>query len=95
LVDMTEKNLVMLRNFCGFCPFLWRKPLGLAVLLAQSAVLLSGCESVNDALVRRWLMEPGLSRRVNSQIREGLERRNAAPSGRAPRTPAPEFLDEG
>jgi hypothetical protein len=64
-------------------------------LLLLPLLLLSGCQTVNDAFVRRWLMEPGLSRRLNSQIREGLQRRNAAAPARIPGRPAPEFIDQG
>jgi hypothetical protein len=58
-------------------------------------LLLSGCEALNDSLVRLWFQEPGLSNRVNSQIREGLIRRMSAPAAQAPRRPAPAFLDLG
>jgi hypothetical protein len=64
------------------------------LLLALVLALLSGCEGLNDALVRQWFKDSGLSRKVNEQIREGLERRKARPKD-IPRTPAPDFLDQG
>ena len=65
----------------------------LALLLAP--LLLSGCAALNDALVRRWYGDRGLSDRVNSQIREGLEKRMSAPERVLPKRPAPAFLDQG
>ena len=67
--------------------------IGFAVSLL-ALVLLSGCETLNDAFVRRWFKDPSLSRRVNSQIREGLEKRKGAAPGTVPR-PAPAFMDQG
>jgi hypothetical protein len=64
----------------------------LALLLALP--LLSGCETINEALVRQIHKEPGLSRRMNNQIREGLERRKAAPPGTVPRRTAPGNMDQ-
>ena len=58
-------------------------------------LLLSGCESLNDAVVRRWFEDPALSRRVGHQIKDGLERREATPAARPPAVPAPAFLDQG
>jgi hypothetical protein len=76
-----------------FHALFWRKK---SVLTSVAALLLlSGCAAINDAVVRHWLMEPGLSGRVNSQIREGLERRKSSPPARGPGFPAPEFLDQG
>jgi hypothetical protein len=63
------------------------------VLLAL--VLLSGCEALNDTLVRQWFKDQGLSHRVNDQIREGLERRRGAPPANVPIRPASPFLDQG
>lgn len=61
------------------------------------ATLLSGCESLNDVLVRQWFLDHGMSNKVGNQIREGLDRRMSAPPPKpaAPRRPAPEFLDQG
>lgn len=56
---------------------------------------LSGCESLNEALVRQMFTDHGVSRKVSDQIREGLERRQKLPQPDAPREPAPEFLDQG
>ena len=58
-------------------------------------VLLSGCDTLNDAVVRQLFRDPGLSRKVNYQIREGLEKRKAAPQPNVPLRPAPDFLDQG
>jgi hypothetical protein len=63
--------------------------------LLLALLLLSGCETVNDTLVRQWFKDSGLSRRLNYRIREGLERREAAPPADVPRRPAPDFLDQG
>lgn len=64
----------------------------LALLLALP--LLSGCETINEALVRQIHKEPGLSRRINNQIREGLERKKAAPPGSIPKRTAPGNMDQ-
>lgn len=64
-------------------------------ILLLMLVLLSGCETINDAIVRQWHKDSGLGRRVNYQIREGLERREGAPPARGPKFPAPAFMDEG
>ncbi len=66
----------------------------LALLLALALALLPGCETLNDALVRRSFQDSGLSRGVDRQIREGLEKRKAQPAGLPPRA-APAFLDQG
>lgn len=55
--------------------------------------LLTGCETLNDALVRHSFEDWGLSRNVGRQIREGLEKRKEAPP--APAAPPPAFLDQG
>jgi hypothetical protein len=65
------------------------------ILPLLAFLLLSGCETLNDTLVRQRFKERGLSDRVNDQIREGLERREAAPPAKVPARPAPAFLDQG
>jgi len=62
--------------------------------LLASLLLFSGCQTLNDSLVRQWLGDPGLSRRVRDQIREGMLRREA-PVRYLPAQPAQAFLDEG
>jgi hypothetical protein len=64
-------------------------------LLSLALALLSGCETLNDAVVRQWFRDSGLSRRISNQIREGLEIREDAPPATLPAIPAPPFLDEG
>jgi hypothetical protein len=64
-------------------------------LLLLALALLSGCETINDAVVRQWHKDAGLSRRVEHQIKEGLERRETKPPPTGPTMPAPEFMDEG
>ena len=63
--------------------------------LLLALVFFSGCESLNEAVVRQMFRDPGLSRRMNYQIREGLEKRNKLPPGDIPNKPAPIFLDQG
>ena len=63
--------------------------------LLLALVVLSGCESLNEAVVRQLFRDPGLSRRMNYQIREGLERRKTLPPADIPHKPAPTFLDQG
>ena len=64
---------------------------GLGVL---AALLLSGCASINDMLVRQKFKDWGVSRSVKQQIREGLERRReVVPAG--PTELAPPFMDLG
>lgn len=63
-------------------------------LCCAAALVLSGCAGLNDALVRAWFKDQQLGDRVGTQIREGLERRKAAPAPVRP-LPAPEFLDQG
>jgi hypothetical protein len=65
----------------------------LPLLLAP--LLLSGCAALNDSLVRSWYGDRDLGDRVNSQIREGIERRMSAPEQVLPKRPAPAFLDQG
>lgn len=55
---------------------------------------LSGCESLNEALVRQMFTDHGVSRKVSDQIREGLERREKLAPAK-PGKPAPAFLDQG
>jgi len=62
--------------------------------LLLAFLLLSGCGALNDSLVRFWFQDRELGERVNSQIREGLERRMSAPA-EVPKIPAPAFLDQG
>jgi hypothetical protein len=63
--------------------------------LLLGLLLLGGCSSLNDALVRSWMRDRELGERVNTQIREGLERRRSAPEKVLPKKPAPAFLDQG
>lgn len=63
--------------------------------LLLALALLPGCEALNGALVRQSLKQWGLSRRLDSQIREGLEKRMTAPPAKTPTRPAPAFLDQG
>jgi hypothetical protein len=62
--------------------------------LLLALLLLTGCEALNDALVRQSLKDGGLSSSVNRRIRQRLERNLAVPESR-PKTPAPAFLDQG
>ena len=64
-------------------------------LLIPALALLSGCEGLNETLVRQLFRDSGLSNRVYYQIREGLERREAAPPARLPQNPAGDFPDQG
>lgn len=67
---------------------------GRCFLLLAALSLLAGCETLNDAMLRHMLKEPGLSGKALDQIREGLERREKAPERRPRETPAP-FMDQG
>ena len=67
---------------------------GNLIRLLPAFLLLSGCESVNATLVRQMHKEWGTSRRINDQIREGLDRRKEVP-GPVQKTPAPPFMDQG
>jgi len=60
-----------------------------------ASLVLGGCAELNDSLVRSWFKDRELGDRVSSQIREGLERRQAVPQPELPKRPAPAFLDEG
>ena len=66
-----------------------------SVRLLLALPLLAGCADLNDALVRRWFEDRDLGNRVNSQIREGLQRRMSAPVPLLPKREAPPFLDQG
>lgn len=63
--------------------------------LLIAMALLSGCEPLNDALVRQWHKDSGLGRRVRNQINEGLDRRRTAPPKVGPAFPAPPSLNQG
>lgn len=65
------------------------------LLLLCALVLLAGCESLNETLVRQMYIDHGISRKASGQIRKGLERRQLAPAAKQPREPAPPFLDLG
>lgn len=65
------------------------------LLLFCALVLLAGCESLNETLVRQMFIDHGVSREVSEQIREGLKRRQKAPPAELPRKAAPPFLDQG
>jgi hypothetical protein len=64
-------------------------------LLLLALALLSGCETLNDTLVRETHKDWGINRRARAQIWKGLERRKEAPPQRAPTEPAPAFMDQG
>ncbi|UFS69281.1 hypothetical protein LPW11_15425 [Geomonas sp. RF6] len=66
-------------------------------LLILAAGMLSGCEGMNDAMVRRWHMDRQLGTEMNDQIQEGYRRRMEVPPApaTAPKTPAPTGLDQG
>lgn len=68
--------------------------MSLRMLLLLPALLLPGCETLNDAMIRHMLKEPGMSGRIGDQIRGGLERREKAPPATVPEA-APPFLDQG
>jgi hypothetical protein len=63
--------------------------------LLLGLLLLGGCSSLDDALVRSFMQDRELRERVNDQIREGLERKKSAPEKLLPGNPAPPFLDQG
>ncbi|WP_239026949.1 hypothetical protein [Geomonas oryzisoli] len=65
------------------------------VLLPLMLLFLSGCETLNDAMIRFTLKEPGLSGRISDQIREGLQRREKKPPMAAPQETPPPFMDQG
>lgn len=64
------------------------------MFLLLALLLLPGCETLNDLIVRQMLKEPGVSGKVRDQIREGLEKREKAPTVR-PQQPPPPFMDQG
>lgn len=63
--------------------------------LLLALLFLPGCETLNDAVVRHMLKEPGLSGEVRDQIRKGLEKREQAPPAVRPQEPPPPFMDQG
>lgn len=63
--------------------------------LLLTVLVLSGCESLNDSVVRVWFQDRALGHRVHDQIREGLQRRLSAPPAPLPKTTVPAFLDQG
>lgn len=65
------------------------------LLLLSALVVLPGCESLNETLVRQMFIDHGVSREVSEQIKEGLKRRQKAPPAELPRKDAPPFLDQG
>jgi hypothetical protein len=71
---------------------LWRNKLMIAL---AAFTLLCACQTVNDAVVRRWHMDSGLSRRAKHQIEEGLKKREMRPPRTGREMLAPEFIDEG
>ncbi len=58
-------------------------------------LLLTGCETLNEAAVRYMMKEPGMSGEVLDQIREGLQKREQAPPTKRESLPASPFLDQG
>ncbi|MBU5636600.1 hypothetical protein KOM00_07605 [Geomonas sp. Red69] len=58
-------------------------------------LFLPGCETLNDAMIRYTLKEPGLSGRISDQIREGLKKREQAPPTARPQETPPPFMDQG
>ncbi len=65
------------------------------LLLLSALVVLPGCESLNETLVRQMFIDRGVSREVSDQIKEGLKRREKTPPAELPRQAAPPFLDLG
>jgi len=64
-------------------------------LLLPALLLIAGCESLNEAFVRQMYTDHGISRRIEEQIREGLEKRKRLPATNIPASPAPSFFDQG
>ncbi|WP_129126909.1 hypothetical protein [Geomonas oryzae] len=58
-------------------------------------LFLSGCETLNEAMVRHMMKEPGLSGEVLDQIRDGLQRRERVAPEKRESVPASPFLDQG
>jgi len=65
------------------------------VLMLAALASLTGCASLNDAVVRGWFTDRELSGRVHDQIRRGLEQREKVPVSPQPSRPSPAFLDQG
>lgn len=65
------------------------------VVLLATLLFLPGCETLNDAMVRHMLKEPGMSGKLSDQIREGLQRRETTPPVTAPQEAPSPFLDQG
>lgn len=65
------------------------------LLLAVAFLSLTGCETLNEAMVRHMMKEPGVSGEVLDQIRDGLQRREQAPPEKRESLPASPFLDQG
>lgn len=64
-------------------------------LLIVLFALFSGCEALNDAIVRQMHKDWGVSRRTSDQIVEGLKRRKAEEPPAIPKKEAPPFMDQG
>lgn len=64
-------------------------------LLLIALLFLPGCETLNEAMVRHMMKEPGVSGEVLDQIREGLQRRERLPPEKRESLPASPFLDQG
>lgn len=58
------------------------------------ALLLPGCGTLNETMVRQMYKDHGISRKTRNQIRQGLEQREQQPQ-EVPKQPAPAFLDQG
>ncbi|WP_136514489.1 hypothetical protein [Geomonas edaphica] len=58
-------------------------------------LFLSGCKTLNEAMVRHMMKEPGMSGEMLDQIREGLQRREQGPPAKRESLPASPFLDQG
>lgn len=65
------------------------------LLIGFALLSLTGCETLNDAMVRRMFWDGGVSRSVERQILDGLERREKVPAVTEPGRPAPPELDRG
>lgn len=64
-------------------------------LLLLALLFLPGCETLNEAMVRHMMKEPGMSGEVLDQIRNGLQRRERVPPEQRESVPASPFLDQG
>ena len=64
-------------------------------LLLIALLFLPGCETLNEAMVRHMMKEPGVSGEVLDQIRDGLQRREQVPPAKGESLPASPFLDQG